>query len=299
MRWHPAHEAHAIERVNLTFQFADAIPPKPWQALLSAISAELPKEGFGNSFDEHEPSSTPMPVAPGRQPHIVPGGLGPLGQFGMLAGMPPIQFVVSGRTFQALNGAEVREEVQLHRRRLAYSATIYNGWEAHRGRALMLLGPYLDRVLPLVSVQIVQLEYWDRFVFDGPASEAAFGELLREGSRYLPNFAFGVDQLWHSHVGHFMPASSGVRRLINVNVDVIDLLDAVPAGLPPGAPALQRSAGVYTMAQDTLDEGLSPNDTAGMVSTLDELHTILKAVVGDVITAEAADRISLNARALT
>lgn len=298
MRWQPAHEAHAIERVNLTFQLADAIPPKPWQAILSAISAEMPKEGFTNTFDEHEPNLNVVPVA-GQQPHVVPGGLGPLIQFGMGGPVPPFQFVVSGRTFQSLNGGELREEVQVQRRRLAYSATIYNGWEAHRGRALTLLGPYLDRVLPMVNVETVKLEYWDRFVFDGPGPEAAFGELLHADSRYLPGFAFTTDQLWHSHVGHFMPAADGVRRLINVNVDVIDLLDPVVSGQLPGAPAPRRSVGVYTMAQDSLGEGLSPNASAGTVSMLDELHTILKAVFGDVITAEAADRIALNAQALT
>ena len=50
------------------------------------------------------------------------------------------------------------------------------------------------------------------------------------------------------------------------------------------------------MTQDTFAPDKSPAHAREIISTLDEMHTILKSVLADVITDQAARRISLNAR---
>ncbi len=112
----------------------------------------------------------------------------------------------------------------------------------------------------------------------------------------MPGFPFGTDQLWHSHVGYFVPLAPSARRLVNVNVDVLDLAESA-APDQPLQPAIQRrSVGFYSMAQDSGPTSASPVDHHGTISTLEDLHTSLKAIFSDVITLEAADRISLNAK---
>lgn len=292
MRWLPAHEDHAIERVSLTFEFAEPLPAKPFQTLMNRASLDFPKQGFNAVIDEHEITAAPQMIQGAGGPNfglrIQLGGQGP----GQVAQSP--QAAVAGRNFQILDENQAREEIQIHRARFVYSSLIYSGWDAHRARALALLEQYLSLALPLTNVRIVKLEYWDRFVFDGLPAEATYEELLRPNSPYLPGFPANTRELWHSHVGFFLPEPS--RRLINVNVDVIDLIEASSDGHPMGDAALRRSVGLYTLAQDSLAQDASPATADEAISTLDALHTILKETFSAVITAEAADRISLYAR---
>ncbi len=149
MRWQPAHEAHAIERVSLTFQFAEGVPSKPWQPLLNAASLDLPKRGFNATVDEHEINLPQIVAAAGLQGQpagfpimLTPGG----------PGTQPAQVMVIGRNFQVVNGSQIREEVQIHRNRFVYTASVYDGWASYRTRATSLLSSYLDKVLPLVNL---------------------------------------------------------------------------------------------------------------------------------------------------
>ncbi|HEX2554204.1 MAG TPA: hypothetical protein VHL98_10910 [Microvirga sp.] len=139
---------------------------------------------------------------------------------------------------------------------------------------------------------MMKLEYWDRFVFDGPAHDVDYGSLLNSASGHLPKFGFETKGLWHSHVGYFAEPGLSSRRLINLNIDAFDVSRSI--GAPLEAPEQLRSVGIYSMVQD--DQGhrslASGSDT---VSSLEEMHTILKLLLADVITRQAAERISLNA----
>lgn len=282
MRWQPAHEAHAIERVSLTFQFDEPIHSKPWQSLLAAASLDLPKQGFNAISDHHE-----LPLAQIVSPA---GSRGPAPGFAIPG--QPIQLAVTGRSFQVVNGGQVREEVLLLRNQFTHATLLYNGWASHRSRVLALLGGYIERALTLVNLQLVKLEYWDRFLFDGDPEDVDYGSLLRRGSRHLPGFPFGMDQLWHSHVGYFVNSGAS-QRLVNVNVDAFDVAES-PA--PDQPPVRRRTVGIHTMAQDTMGPDPSLTVQNGVGSTLEALHTTLKETFADVITPEASERISLNAR---
>jgi hypothetical protein len=124
--------------------------------------------------------------------------------------------------------------------------------------------------------------------------EVNYKELLRPDSQYLPSFAFSTKENWHSHVGYFVPVQQSSKRLVNINVDMIDLTETSSSG-SINVPVQRRSAGIYSMAQDRVDPTVSPADFAGMTSILQELHTILKKVFSELITDEAQQRISLNA----
>ncbi len=290
MRWRPAHEAHAIERVSLTFQFVEAAPSKPWQAVLDAATKDMQAHNF--SFIANALSFPEVLISgaiqgqPGLSIEMSPGGI-----------ITQQHLAVTGRTFRIVEGTSVREEIQIHRDRLVHQASVYDGWDSYKGRTLALLGASLDKLLPLVDLANVKLEYWDRFVFDGDSRGVDYSELLRSDSAHLPGFPFGTNRLWHSHVGYFMPLEGTARRLTNVNVDVLDIIQSVGLDPQSGSPTQRRSVGIYTMAQDSIQPTDSPSDQGGTISIVDGLHADLKAVLSDVITAEAADRISLYPKA--
>ncbi len=294
MRWRLAHEDHAIERVSVTFQFAEPVPSKPWQRLLNAATLRLPENGFNSTSDDVELNLAQL---------VMPGG-GPFSQGGALVigpggaiigagqpGAPPS----TGRTFRVVGGNEVREEVSLHRHQVVYSTTLYDRWTSYKERMLALLSPLLDQSLPVVNLGTIKLEYWDRFVFMEAAEGADYRDLLRSGSRHLPSFPFDRNDLWHSHIGYFTQPGLSAKRLLNLNIDVMDLVEAQNT-LTAQAPQARRSVGIYSMAQDTIAPDRTPASAAETQSTLDEMHAVLKETLADVVTDETAERISLKGK---
>jgi len=117
-----------------------------------------------------------------------------------------------------------------------------------------------------------------------------YSSLIKDKSTLIPTFVRDIKDLFHVHVGFFSPAAVDVKRLINVNVDALDI--AVPSVEPAERP-VKRSVGIYTMAQDQM---VDPSQIAGaesIYSNLTEQHDALKALLGDVISAETAERIGL------
>jgi uncharacterized protein (TIGR04255 family) len=283
MRWRPAHEDHAIERVALTLQFVEPIPQKTWTTLLNGALSKFPQIGFNQTIQN---ISIVVPPPPFGFSQIVGG------QGGMISADQAATATIPGRTFQVVSDNQVREEVTLQREFFIYATSDYQSWAACQERAFSLLAQAIESALATINVNNAKLEYWDRFVFDGPINDADYGQLLRADSSLLPKFGLGINELWHSHIGYFTPTRSNERRLVNFNVDVLDLIDAPVRG--PSTP--KRSVGLYSMAQDTFQSNDSPQSVSAISSTFDDMHTILKAALGDVITAEAADRIYLNAQ---
>jgi uncharacterized protein (TIGR04255 family) len=276
LTWLPAHEAHAIERVSVTFQLPEPTPTKPWLSSLEKATSQFAIAGFGSTdgVDINLPVGGALPVQP-------------VGAFQPAAPAP-----LSGRLFQRVIDGQVFESVEFHRSRLIYFTTRYERWDDFKKRSLDLIGSYLDEFLQFTSINALKLEYWDRFTFDGPQDAPNYGELLRRDSRHVPGFCLDQTNLWHAHVGYFSPAQKHEKRLINLNLDAIDLAAAPTNG--GGTAELRRSVGIYSMALDSYGAE-SPNSAAEAVLKADEQHTILKALLKDVITEPMVERISLNA----
>ena len=272
--WKPAHEAHAIERVSATFQFKEAVPTKRWHTLVNSASSKLAQDfGFGHSFETVEFN---VPSIVGQQV-VWQGGPSP---------------APTGRAFQIIQGAEWLEEVNLQRTRFVYSATRYTRWQAFRTRTSGILSQYLKLALEDVDLALVKLEYWDRFVFDGKATEANYETLFNANSKYVSQFALSAPDLWHSHVGYFVPAPTG-KRLVNLNIDLIDLNES---NLLPGSEVTtRRSAGLYSMVQNTIE--LQFEALEDVYADMDRLHTMLIDIMRDVVTPQVAKQISLSPEA--
>jgi hypothetical protein len=284
MRWKPAHDAHAIERVSVTIDLSEPIPLKAWRIISDNAELVFSPEGFSKAAG----------IFPGQV--VLSGGaqIAPVGQF-FFGGFDPRMAAEAAAApplvFQKAEGADVHEECYLFRERFLYAATRYDRWSRFQGRFSSLFTPALDHALQIVSASSVKVEYWDRFNFDGPSAEANYSELLNAGSDYLPDFSFAGSEMWHSHNGFFRN-NDGQKCLINVNVDVIDVFEAQVA-LPTTTPTPKRSVGIYSMAQDKSEN--HPQTATECISTMEGFHTILKGVLDNMLTPEAAARIRLNA----
>jgi hypothetical protein len=297
MRWEPAHKAHAIERVGVLLQLGESISSKLWHSLLSEAAAELPNKGFNVALDEMEFNLSGQvggaQPAPGPQLNVHFG----VGQGGIVvAPGQTVAAAATGRQFQSFSPEkELREIVSLNRNRFIYNSIYYNGWDSFRLRISDLLGRSLDKVLPTVSLSLVKLEYWNRFAFNGPPDDARYQDLLQPGSKHLPSFISSSSELWHAHVGYFISSPLVARkRLVNLNVDVINVAASSDSSSGLAAGSQRRSVGVYSMAQEPVGAEGSLENWEATLSTLGELHTILKDVLVDVINPGMAEQIGLN-----
>lgn len=220
---------------------------------------------------------------PGPQPPMVFG-------FGGMPAASPAPARV-GRAFRSVVGNEVREEVALFPSRFSYVTTRYDRWRLFRSRMLELLGPLFDDAMHDVYLSATKLEYWDRFIFGGAPDSVSYGDLFRSQSRHLPAFFLDAHSLWHSHTGYFEPTEAAERRLVNLNVDIFDFADSQP---PPAGLTTRRSAGIYSMAQDSFALGHGPASSEDASNNLDALHTILKAIMTETISPAMAERIALT-----
>ena len=290
MRWQAAHRNNAIERVSLTFQFGEPVPKRTWHETLDEVSQRLPEMGFRTRIDMEGDA----PVS-GQNPFGLVAGLrlvmGPGGLTASHGDLGPV------RIFKLLDGSQIREEISFRRDQITYSVYQYDRWNDLRNRVFAALNTTVETLLRTVELNIIKLEYWDRFTFTGSTDNAAYKELLRSESRHLPRFFTETPSLWHSHVGYFLPANQEIKRLINLNVDVADIPLPIQPEPAPSQPEVQRSVGIYSLAQDQIDAAVSPTSGGQIFSLLDDLHAALKKVFADVITPEAADLISLNTQA--
>jgi uncharacterized protein (TIGR04255 family) len=294
MRWLPAHTDHAIETVTVTLQFQEQIPQKPWSAMLARASVGMPAAGFNVMTDEAEVSLGPTPLSGLPGAGVIQGMV--FGPGGALFGpAPPGLTQQIGRAFRHVADNDVREQVTLHRNRFLYSTKNYSGWTVLRNRIEELLGSFTQEAVRSTDLKLVKLEYWDRFRWSEQGEPANYRDLLRADSRHLPRFPFESNELWHSHIGYFEPPGLNLRRLINVNVDVMDLREALSG---KDEPAERRSVGIYSMAQDEFLGETSVDANGGTFSTLNDLHDKLGTVLLDIITDEAAQRIHLMKRSM-
>lgn len=279
MRWKLAREDHAIERVSISFQFKEPIPSKLWQSLLGTASQALPHKGFLVSKRDVMPQ---LVISAGAHP-----GKGRVA----IENDPTAE--ITAWTFQAVTGAEVREELSLRRSQFIYATSLYDRWSTFKARLATLLWSSLDQALSIVELDNIKLEYWDRFNFLDAPSAANYSELLRADSKYISGFCLNETDLWHNHIGFFSPPGPSKRRLVNLNIDVLDLIvDTRPANADADE-VVQRSVGIYSMAQDTLGGDQSSAGAVGLEPTLDDMHASLNKLLADVITSAMADRISL------
>lgn len=142
---------------------------------------------------------------------------------------PPVQEApprpqLAGVTFDALQpNGDPAWSLVIQRNFLAVNCHLYTRWKDIWATARGLLLPFVPVLARECGIAVIGLQYVDQFRAVGPAEQFRAGQVLREGSRFLPPGVFELDDLWHSHHGFFqnLAEPSAHRRLNTIDVDVV------------------------------------------------------------------------------
>jgi uncharacterized protein (TIGR04255 family) len=144
-------------------------------------------------------------------------------EFGQVGGPrispPPVNPLEVG--FQRFSpDGQVEERISADPQSVSYMTRDYLGWEKTREILLdiftQITAPYAKRSLLIGTVQV-------QYANDFSSQNTGFvpvQALFRKDTRWVPPIFAELDDLWHSHVGMFLP-EEGFKNLVNVNVDVV------------------------------------------------------------------------------
>ena len=190
-----------------------------------------------------------------------------------------------GWDWQNLSAGNVSlETFVLENQSLIYETVAYTRWTEFVARFEDVALPILEEVLGLVDIANLVLEHVDRFIFDGPATEARAEGVLNEAFVSLPEAARTGPTAWHSHLGWFEEIE-GHSMLINLNVDAQD------GRFKNDAPAV-RSLQIYTKTDLRPKE--YENGYEGLRSAMSAMHVKSKTLVYDILTPDMRQRIGME-----
>lgn len=148
-----------------------------------------------------------------------------------------------------------------------------------------------------LSASAAALEYTDMFVDREAGDFSAIWDTFKAGSSLLPSAHAGRSGEWHVHQGWFdyddlVPGSE--RTLQNLNVTVFeDGSTKLPSAAVQLVHTRQFAEGV---SLSKLSSGTGSADGAALIDRIyDALHRQDKAILGSILTADAAKRINLLA----
>ena len=160
-------------------------------------------------------------------------------------------------------------------------------------RVRLLLRPALRTALHSVRPANLRLEYKDSFRYVGQGEPLA-ETLLNSNSDLIASHVFQRTKLWHSHTGFFEEASGCSARLVQVNLDANDAIDAMRPQSPPF-----RMVAITTGVQNNFDgqgpELIDNEDelATSLVSMFDSLHERAIELFKNVIHPSVAARVGL------
>jgi uncharacterized protein (TIGR04255 family) len=260
------HPAHAIERCGMSVVFTEGMPEKAFQRVVASLRSNAEKMGFEQARQ-----------SPAIEIDLTTGNLNPVG-----ARQGPVTFVSSDGAFQFIAAPNI----------LFWATTRYVRWAPFAGQFETILGSTLEDYLENLTLGAVQLEYLDRFTWTGGWDDFDVFGVLRRESELLNTRAPRSRREWHLHTGWFEEVD-GLRRLVNVNVDVTELTHRYTSQRHP-------SVAIFTLMKDEANVpgyGTTPSDQLDrefIFERLDRIHSAVKRLFSEVITGAMAERINLD-----
>ena len=205
MTWTTVHSAHAIERIGFAVTFKEQLPTK---VVDKAWKSFEPRSGELR-FDSRQEQS--------------------LNEFTIVGDSHTVKKTPGWTSHRGVHGGQTIEALSLDGRTLSYESSDYRGWTKAKKRLQTVLGGIVEDLAVVVDVQSVDLNYTDRFVFNGLPSEADTSPLLSDQVlKLIDEGAMKSRKLWHLHRGWFKELH-GQDFLVNQNIDVQE--GATPAGI--------------------------------------------------------------------
>ena len=261
--WIPVSTAHAIERTRIAIGFAPELSSKTVEAAGKAADPAAAEMGL---FPRAALNAENFAV-----------GIGPDGP--KLTGRKMVAWQISN----AAEPGTGTEALQADQSGIQYETSTYVRWALFLEHFLNLARKSLEALDAVSDAQVVSLEYFDRFFFDGEMEAGLPGDLLDSRLiEVLAEPAKSGKELWHLHRGWFGD-QDGERFLVNQN------LDAVVGQTADGKSI--RTIQIMTKIERRAADGLiSLTDFAPL---LEKMHTLSKATLGGVLNAEYQAKIGL------
>lgn len=264
--WTPIQDTHAIQSATIAVMMNESIGDITFrraEALAGPIVSTL---GFNEA----------TPVTPNLPPQILALGL-------------PGMSTPTGMAHVRREGDDIGERFQMHRESLRLDDFAYVRWAPFKDKARQLLGPLIELYSGASSVNSVVNEYIDVFTSDEDLKGADISDLINPNSRYIAAAAFKTHDSWHCHSGWFIHGHPSARRLVNVNVDCAD----------SDINGVRRSVQITTRVVDQFgqpgyQEQLDAISWSNVEGLLDSSHLLMKELLREILTAKAADAISLT-----
>lgn len=261
--WIPIHPTHAIERIRILIRFASPLPAKMVTRLGDLIESRRQEAGLGPRTEINQKTF----------------------RFAVDTSSSPVVDETSfGWQFKRETGSgAVVEAIVLDPQGLLYESAEYVRWGPFADRYTRLTNDIVSKLAGDVNVQAVALEYFDRFVFDGPVLDAHPGTLVKtELADVLPESARSGREFWHIHRGWF-EGEEPHRFLVNQNID------AQPAKRPNGQDI--RSVAIYTKVERQANGG--DVDLSELGADLNVMHDVSIRVIRDALRDDVQRRVGL------
>ena len=264
MPWIPISANHSIERALISIRFATSLSQKSVSSLGKALESRQPELDIGPKADLNVEEMTvatagPEPIVRSKR--------------------------VAGWRFQRLSAQEKAvESLALVPDSFTYEISEYSRWELFLNRYLEIAAETLRELFSYSDIQSVDLDYFDRFVFEGDPHQASpecllaspFFNILADSAR------LGRDA-WHLHRGWF-ECREQARFLVNQNLDV-------QHGKNQNGKVVSSLAIMTRVEYRNIDGDI---DTEALSRHLGEMHRVSIEVFRMVLHDDMKTKIGLN-----
>ena len=208
-----------------------------------------------------------------------------------LVDVPPTSSNVETDGFQMVRPALVAGQpnsraVIVNRTGIVVVVNDYTRWDKFKSDVDRYLSVLLTHIDGQKAVASLGLQFNDIFLWKADPADLQLEEVFAAGNRYLAPNVFSSPLLWHSHHGYLVNNKSPVeyQQLDNINVSRV-------------AANEEHQLQILTSHRVTLEKPLYKGWSdckATLLAIQDSLHAKNKAILAELLTPEAQNKIKLS-----
>jgi uncharacterized protein (TIGR04255 family) len=216
------------------------------------------------------------------------------------------EVTLSGFTFDSLRrNGEVERSITLNGNKLSITRADYVKWEKTWEEVREVFALMLPVLLQRSDAIGFQLQYHNRFVWEGERSDFQAAQIFRKGSPFLAPNVFEVPELWHSFHGYFEYPDQPHRHQL-LNVVEVQLVPSENVGLEPNvglvaevklshktSHGVERAGGRAT-SMKTVENVLGAGDPGLLDAYMKEMHEKVRWLLARLIDDEMCDKVELD-----
>ncbi len=268
MAWKTTHENHSIERVRISFNFQESLPQKSLADISGSVKEQRESWGLNQITKAIRREFQLQIDAEGNQQ------------------VRPIDSVETDQ-FQKTNPDTntVLETLHIAPEFVNFEILDYAGWDDFISRVnKVVINDVLSKVLTIVNIESIGLEYWNTFIDNSAVPENPFDILSIQ--HLLPEQAFKNNKAWHVNRGWFETVEN-TNVLINQNINMTE-------NTKKDDNSKSRHIRIHTLTS-TRDK-LPVSDIKDITSFLSSLHECSKGIFSNVLNDTGKSLVNLKGK---